>query len=347
MGNATTPVQHPNAPLTVEGRRRMVRCVTDRGWSGAATAERFQVDAKTVRGWRDRWLADGDDGLWDRSCRPRRSPNRTPRHLRRRVLDLCRKRRWGADHIAFEVGLAASTVQRILNAAGVGRLDRGDRASSRTPVRRYERERPGELIHVDIKKLAGIPDGGGWRTRGRGYVGEGSKNRMVGYRYIHTAIDDRTRIAYSEILTNEQAVTAAGFWRRAVAWYQSIGIQPERVITDNGSCCRSWLWHRACADTGTMATKTRPYRPQTNGKVERFHRILLEEWAYIRPWHSETERSAAYGGFIHFYSHHRSHGALGWATPTSIIKDNLPEEHTWQSVLGSVDQTAGSEAHRR
>ena len=319
---------HPNSPLTVEGRRRMVACVIDRGWSVTVTAERFQVDAKTVRKWRDRWLCEGDDGLFDRSCRPHRSPNRTPRDVRRRVIGLRRTRRWGADHIAFEVGLAASTVQNILTRAGVGRLDRGDRATDRQPVRRYQRERPGELIHVDIKKLGGIPDGGGWRTRGRGYQGEGAKARMVGYRYLHTAIDDRTRIVYSEILDDEKAVTAAAFWRRAAQWFHDHGITPERVITDNGSCYRSGLWHRACTETATVVTKTRPYRPQTNGKVERFHRILLEEWAYIRPWDSETERTDAYAGFIHFYNHHRPHGALGWATPTSLIQDNLPEEHT-------------------
>jgi transposase InsO family protein len=305
----------------------MVGCVVDRGWTIEATATRFQIDAKTVRKWRDRFVTEGEQGLEDRSCRPHRSPNRTPYELRREVLRLRRKRRWGADHIAFELGLAASTVQGILNAAGVGRLDRGDRATNK-PIRRYQRDTPGELIHVDIKKLAGIPDGGGWRTRGRGYPGTGAKSRRVGYRYIHTAIDDRTRIAYSEILDNEQAVTAAGFWRRAAAWYTSIGITCERVITDNGSCYRSGLWHRACAATGTTVKKTRPYRPQTNGKVERFHRILLEEWAYIRPWISETQRTGAYTGFIHFYNHHRAHGALGWSTPTSILKDNLPEDHT-------------------
>ncbi len=329
MAHATSRRQHPNAPLTVEGRRRMVGCVVDRGWTIEATATRFQIDAKTVRKWRDRFVAEREQGLQDRSSRPRRSPNRTPKHLRVEVLRLRRKRRWGADHIAFEVGLAASTVQGILNAAGVGRLDRGDRATNTEPIRRYQRETPGELIHVDIKKLAGIPDGGGWRTRGRGYPSEKStKRRRAGYRYIHSAIDDRTRIAYSEILDDEQAVTAAGFWRRAAAWYMTIGIDPQRVITDNGSCYKSGLWYRACAETGTKVRKTRPYRPQTNGKVERFHRILLEEWAYIRPWTSETQRATAYDGFIHFYNHHRAHGALGWATPTSILKDNLPEEHS-------------------
>ncbi|MCZ7532588.1 MAG: IS481 family transposase [Acidimicrobiia bacterium] len=265
--NATTRRQHSNAPFTPEGRRRMVACVLDQGWTIVTTAERFQVDAKTVRKWRDRFLTEGVEGLEDRSSRPHRSPNRTSRRLRRRVIHLRQKRRWGADHIAHKVGLAASTVQSILNAAGVGRLDRGDRATRREPVRRYQRDTPGELIHVDIKKLGGIPDGGGWKTRGRGYSRDGVKSRQVGYRYIHTAIDDRTRIAYSEILDNEQAVTAAGFWRRAAAWYVSIGITPQRVITDNGSCYRSGLWHRACAQTGTTVKKTRPYRPQTNGKV--------------------------------------------------------------------------------
>jgi transposase InsO family protein len=307
----------------------MVDCVLERGWSITATAGRFQVNVTTVRKWRDRFLADGEAGLQDRSSRPHRSPNRTPRALRGRVIRLRKKRRWGADHIAFEVGLAASTVQLILNRAGLGRLDRGDRATDTPPPRRYQRERPGELIHVDIKKLAGIPDGGGWRSRGRGYQGEKStRSRYAGYRYIHTAIDDRTRIAYSEILNDEKAATAAGFWTRAAHWYQSIGITPQRVLTDNGGCYRSGLWHRACNATGTVVKKTRPRRPQTNGKVERFHRILLEEWAYIRPWTSENQRHDAYHGFIHFYNHHRHHGSLNWATPISILKDNLPEDHT-------------------
>ena len=329
MGNGTSLRQHPNAPLTVEGRRRMVACVLDQGWSIEATADRFQVDAKTVRKWRDRYVADGDKGLADRSSRPRRSPNRTPRQLRRKVCRIRKRRRWGADHIGHEVGLAASTVQNILNQAGLGRLDRGDRATDTKPGRRYQRDVPGELIHVDIKKIAGIPHGGGWRIRGRGYHKEKStKRRRAGYRYIHTALDDRSRIAYSEILDDEQGVTAAEFWQRAAAWFLAIGITPQRVITDNGGCYQSKLWHTACKKTGTTVKKTRPYRPQTNGKVERFHRILLEEWAYIRPWRSETQRADAYVGFIHFYNHHRSHGSLKWATPTSIIRDNLPEEHS-------------------
>jgi transposase InsO family protein len=305
----------------------MVACVLEDGWTIEATAERFQVDAKTVRKWRDRFVAEGDVGLFDRSSRPHRSPNRTRRSLRRRVLHLRRKRRWGADHIAHELGLSSSTVGAILRAEGCGRLDRGDRATDRPKARRYQRERPGELIHVDVKKLAGIPTGGGWRAHGRGtHAGRG--HRQAGYRYLHSALDDRSRIVYSEILDDEQGPTAAAFWRRAAAWFAQLGIACERVITDNGACYRSRDWHTACAATNTTVKKTRPYRPQTNGKVERYHRILLEEWAYIRAWRSETQRAAAYTRFVHFYNHHRSHGALGWATPTSIVRDNLPAEHT-------------------
>jgi transposase InsO family protein len=306
----------------------MVECVLEDGWTIEATAERFQVDAKTVRKWRDRYRAEGLAGLFDRSSRPHRSPNRTRPSVERHVLRLRHKHRWGADHIAFEVGIAASTVQRILNTQGCGRLDRGDRATDRTPAQRYQRERPGELIHVDVKKLSAIPAGGGWRVRGKGYDGHFLRNRGHGYRYLHSAIDDRTRVVYSEILNDEQAATAAAFWHRAAAWFAARGITCERVLTDNGACYRSGLWHRACAATGTTVKKTRARRPQTNGKIERYHRILLEEWAYIRPWTSEAQRTRAYEHFTHFYNHHRSHGALGWATPTSILKDNLPAEHS-------------------
>ena len=319
--------QHPNASLTPRGRRKMVACVLEQGWSVEATADRFQIDAKTVRKWCARFVEEGVPGLEDRSSRPHRSPNRAPRSKRRECIRLRKKRRWGADHIAFEVGLAASTVQNILNREGLGRLDSGDRAT-KEPVVRYQRDRPGELVHVDIKKIAGIPDGGGWRTHGRGFAGQFRRESKPGYRYIHSAVDDRTRIVYSEILDDEQAGTAVAFWHRAVNWFAIIGVRIERVLTDNGSCYRSRKWINYNLLAGIKVKKTRPRRPQTNGKVERFHRILLEEWAYIRPWNSETERHHGYTGFIHFYNHHRSHGALGWATPTSTLKDNLPAEHT-------------------
>lgn len=327
MSDART--QHPNAMLTPAGRLRMVRCVLEDDWTIEATAERFQLDAKTVRKWRDRFVAEGRPGLEDRSSRPRSCPWRTKEHKRAQVLELQARHRWGAAHIAHETGLAPSTVQSILTAAGVGRLDHGDRASA--PPIRYERERPGELVHVDVKKLAVIRDGGGWRAWGRGaHNGVGARSGM-GYRYLHSAIDDRTRFVYSEILGDERGVTAAGFWVRASDFFASMGFGVERVITDNGACYRSEVWRDACASTGTTMKKTRPFHPQTNGKIERFHRILLEEWAYIRPWRSEPERAAAYVGFCHFYNHHRSHGSLGWATPSEVLArftgDNLPCMH--------------------
>jgi len=321
--------QHPNAVLTPVGRR-MVACVLDRGWTIEATAERFQIDAKTVRKWRDRFVVDGEAGLLDRSSRPRCSPNQTSSRCRRRVVALRRHRRWGADRIGFEVGIAASTVQSILRGAGLGRLDRGDRAtSSKVAPKRYQRERPGELVHVDVKKIAAIPPGGGWRMHG---MANRPRRVFAGYRYIHTAIDDRSRLAYSEVLHDEQGTTAAGFLTRAVLWFTQHGVIIEAVLTDNGACYRSRAWAAACQPAGIAHKRTRPYRPQTNGKVERFHRTLLEEWAYIRDWTSEPDRTTGYHQFIHFYNQHRPHGALGWQTPlatlTQCLGDNLPTEHT-------------------
>lgn len=327
---AHSRAQHPNAALTPVARRKMVGLVVEDGWPVVAVAERFQVDPKTVRKWRDRFMAEGSVGLLDRSSRPRTSPGRAPAAKRAEVLELRRCRRWGADRIAHRVGLAASTVQSILRSEGLGRLDRGDRACSE-PVVRYVRDRPGELVHVDVKKIAAIPPGGGWRSRGRGYSGENARGRKAGYRFIHTAVDDRTRLAYSEVLDDEQGATAAGFWTRASGWYAQLGITCERVLTDNGACYLSTAWKQACATTRTSIKKTRPRRPQTNGKVERFHRILLEEWAYICPWASEHQRHSAYSGFIHFYNHHRPHGALDWHTPITtlnqLLQDDVPAEH--------------------
>jgi transposase InsO family protein len=246
------------------------------------------------------------------------------------VVELRRRHRWGADHIGHEIGLAASTVQSVLRAEGLGRLDRGDRANSEPP-RRYQHDHPGQLVHVDVKKIAAIPAGGGWRIHGRGNDAHGGHSN-VGYRYIHTALDDRTRLAYSEILDNEQGVTAAGFWERAHSWFAAHHVTIERALTDNGPCYQSRAWRDALDATSVTHKRTRPYRPQTNGKVERFHRILLEEWAYVRDWHTDTQRQHAYDGFMHFYNHHRSHGSLGWASPidtlTTYSRDNLPAEHS-------------------
>jgi transposase InsO family protein len=321
-----TRSQHPNAVLTPAGRRKMVDCVLNRKWTIEATAERFQVDAKTVRKWRDRYLAEGDAGLRDRSCRPHRSPNRTPDKQRARVVRIRKQRRWGAEHIAAELGMASSTVQAILRSEGLGRLDRGDRATAAEPIKRYERERPGELVHVDVKKISAIPKGGGWRMHG--YAAR--PRRHGGWRYIHTVIDDCTRIAYSEICDDETAQTAIGVLRRAASWFADLGIVIERVITDNGTCYKK-QWDAACAELGITPKRTRPFRPQTNGKVERFHRILLEEWAYIRDWTSDRARETGYHRFMHFYNHHRSHGALEWQSPMATLNrlagDNVPGLH--------------------
>ena len=324
MSNAKP--QHPNAALTPRQRRKMVLLVIDDGWTIEATAERFQIDAKTVTKWRDRYRAEGEEGLFDRSSRPNTSPNATPPECRRRIIELRKQRRWGAAHIGQKSAGPAPTVQTILISEGLRRLDSGDRATAE-PIRRYQRDHPGELVHVDVKKLAGIPEGGGWRIHGRGRAPT-AKRASTGYRFLHTALDDRTRIIYSEIHSNEQAITAVGFWNRANEFFNQLGITVERVITDNGSCYRSKLWRTTLEDLGTTPKFTRPYRPQTNGKVERYHRILLEEWAYIRDWHTDRERSDHYEHFVHFYNHHRAHGALGWSTPISTLKDNVSGHHT-------------------
>ena len=319
--------QHQNAVLTPVGRRRMVAGVLDRGWTIEMAAQRFQVDAKTVRKWRDRFVAEGVAGLLDRSSRPKHSPSRTGIAKRREVLRLRREHRWGAAHIAFETDLAASTVQSILRAAGVGRLDHGDRATAK-PMR-YEHDRPGELVHIDVKKIGAIPPGGGWRMHG---MAKRKRRTAAGYRYIHTAVDDRTRLAYSEICNDERGATAAEFLERAVLWFKLRGVTIERVLTDNGACYRSRAWAATCATHSVRHSRTRPFRPQTNGKVERFHRILLEEWAYVRDWTSETDRVAGYAHFMHFYNRHRSHGSLRWRSPMDTLAlcagDNVPVTHT-------------------
>lgn len=316
-------LQHPNARLTPRGRAEMVELMVVHGWSAAAAAERFNVSVKTARKYRGRFLTEGRVGLEDRSSRPRSSPNATPGPKRAEVIELRRRRRRGAGWIGAEVGLAASTVQKILNRENLGRLDVGDRASG--GPRRYVRDNPGDLVHVDVKKLAAIPPGGGWRARGRADAGP---RRRVGYVYIHSALDDNSRLVYSEIHRDEKGTTAAAFWRRARAWYAERGVIVQRVLTDNGGCYRSKDWAKAIKATRCRHKRTRPYRPQTNGKIERYHRTLLQEWAYIRPWTSETQRRRAYQGFLHYYNHHRTHSALRWNTPASTIGNNLCGTHT-------------------
>ncbi len=312
---------HANAPLTERGRLRLARCVVDDRWPLRRAAERFQVSPTTAKRWADRYRTDGVAGMNDRSSRPHHSPTRTPRPVERRVLRLRASKRLGPVRIGWRLDLPASTCHAILRRAGVARLVHLDRATAQ-PIRRYEHPRPGDLIHVDIKKLGNIPDGGGWRTQGRH---QGKLNRTatpghtigtngaagLGYAYLHTAIDDHSRLAYTEILPDETKNTAAAFWRRAHTWFTSHGITITRVLSDNGSCYKSRLWTDTCTELGVTVKKTRPYRPQTNGKVERFHRTLTDEWAYAKPYTSENARRKALPAWLHTYNHHRHHTALG------------------------------------
>lgn len=205
--------------------------------------------------------------------------------------------------------MAASTVYRVLRRRGLHRLAWMDRPSGRV-IRRYEHAQPGELVHMDIKKLGRIPDGGGWRIHGRGNVPE----RRVGYAYIHSVVDDHSRPTYSEVLGDERGETATAFWERAVAWFDAHGVSIAAVLTDNGAAYRSRLFAQTCADRGIRHRRTRPYTPRTNGKVERFNRTLLDEWAYVRAYDSEAARTAALDRWLHRYNHHRCHAALGRLT---------------------------------
>lgn len=314
---------HGNAPLTELGRLRLARCVVDEDWPLARAAERFQVAVGTAQRWAQRYRAEGEAGMVDRSSRPRVSPRQTPTRTERRIIKVRVLRRWGPARIAGFLGLVASTVHRVLTRYGLARLSHLDRATGRV-IRRYERSRPGELVHVDIKKLGNIPDGGGHRVHGRA-AGSANSARSapiannstsprakLGYGYLHNAVDDHSRLAYSKILPDERKHTAAAFWARACAWFASYGIPAiERVLTDNGSCYRSHAWREAVDATGTRHLRTRAYRPQTNGKVERFNRTELDEWAYAAEYTSETDRRTTLPDFLHWYNHHRHHTSIG------------------------------------
>jgi transposase InsO family protein len=322
--------------LTERGRLRLARCVVDDGWPLRRAADRFQVSVGTAKRWADRYRTDGPTGMTDRSSRPHRSPNRTPRPVERRVLHLRKAKRLGPVGIGWRLGLPASTCHAILRRAGVVRLTHLDRGTAE-PIRRYEHPHPGDLIHVDVKKLGNIPDGGGWRTQGRA---QGKLNRTatpghgtdkyggarLGYAFLHTALDDHSRLAYTEILADETKESATAFWRRAHAWFTSRGITITRVLSDNGSCYKSRLWTDTCTQLRVAVKKTRPYRPQTNGKVERFHRTLADEWAYARPYTSENAKRKALPAWLHTYNHHRHHTALG-GPPASRVP-NLSGQNT-------------------
>ncbi|WP_405479616.1 IS481 family transposase [Streptomyces anulatus] len=312
-------MSHRNARLTVHGRRILVDRVLG-GRPVAHVAAEMGISRPTAHKWIRRWRAEGDTGLADRSSRLHRTPHRTPRAVEARVCDLRRTRKLGPARIGPVLGLPASTVHRILTRHRLNRLSWIDRPTG-TLIRRYERDRPGELIHIDVKKLGRIPDGGGHRTLGR-QAGRATRSNM-GFDYIHSAVDDHSRLAYSEIHTDEKAATCAGFLTRAAAFFHRQGIpRIERVLTDNAWAYRKGLaWKNALADLGATGKLTRPYRPQTNDKVERFNRTLLDEWAYIRPYTSNTERAEALADFLHTYNHHRCHTALDGHPPITRVNN--------------------------
>jgi transposase InsO family protein len=332
-GDLEALVTHANAPLTPTGRLRLARCVVEDGWPLRRAAERFQVSVTTTARWAGRYRDHGEAGMTDHSSRPATSPNRTPTRTERRIIKVRVLRRWGPARIAYLLGLNPSTVHRVLTRYRLARLQHLDRATGRV-VRRYEHDAPGDLVHVDIKKLGNIPDGGGHKIHGRAVGGRNSaahrdpaRPRTVGgranlgYSYLHNAVDDHSRLAYTEILPDETKETAAAFWVRARQFFTDCGVTVLRVLTDNGSCYRSGLWRDTLRDAQIVHKRTRPYRPQTNGKVERFNRTLLDEWAYAQPYRSETERREALPGWLHTYNHHRGHTALAGKPPASRVPD--------------------------
>ncbi|WP_406110941.1 IS481 family transposase [Streptomyces sp. NBC_01003] len=318
-------MSHRNARLTLHGRRILV----DRVCAGrpiAHVAKEMGISRPTAYKWVRRWRAEGEAGLYDRSSRPYATPLRTPPAREEEVCELRRSRKLGPARIGPILGMPASTVHRVLVRHGLNRLAFMDRPTGQV-IRRYERDQPGDLVHVDVKKLGRIPDGGGHRVLGR-QAGRTTRKSM-GFDYVHSAVDDHTRLAYSEIHADEKAATCADFLRRAAAFFTTLGItRIERVLTDNAwSYRKSFAWRQALAELGATGKLTRPYRPQTNGKVERFNRTLLDEWAYLRPYTSNSERSAALTDFLHTYNHHRCHTALAGKPPISRA-NNAPGQYS-------------------
>jgi transposase InsO family protein len=311
---------HGNAALSWQGRRRLVRWVVVEGWTLAAAAAAAGVSVRCARKWVGRYRLEGELGLFDRSSAPRRVWNRTPAERVEAVKSL-RRLRFTAAEIAETLGMALSTVSGILTRAGQGRLGR----LGQEPPIRYERSRCGEVVHVDVKKLGRIEGGAGKRVRGgtrshynRTFTDKAGKRRhSVGYEYVHIAVDDHSRLAYAEVLADEKASTAVAFLRRAVAFYRRHGIEVERVLTDNGAAYIAITHALACRQLRIKHLRTRPYRPQTNGKAERFIRTLLNGWAYGAIYRSSTERTAALDGWLWHYNHRRRHSALGHQPPIS------------------------------
>jgi transposase InsO family protein len=307
---------HKNAPLTPKGREAMVGSVSEGGLTKAAAALQFNVTAKTVAKWVKRFREEGVDGLRDRSSRPHSSPGQTPPATCATVETLRRQRHTGKQ-IAAELGISPATVSRILRRLGLNRMRDLEPAD---PVRRYERDHPGELIHIDIKKL-GKFNRIGHRVTGdrRGQSNLRSRGQGPGWEYVHVCIDDASRIAFSQVMKNEKRGCAIAFLKAAVAYYASLGVTVERVMTDNGSCYKSFAFRKACKRLGLRHIRTKPYTPKTNGKAERFIQTSLREWAYAQAYNTSKERAAELPRWLHRYNWHRPHGGIKSQTPISRL----------------------------
>ncbi|MGO9499656.1 MAG: IS481 family transposase [Solirubrobacteraceae bacterium] len=314
---------HGNAELSLNKRRRLAIRVEEGGWTLRRAAEAAEVSVRTARKWVRRYRTEGELGLLDRSSRPKRSPNATPEQRVALIALLRRSTRMTGAEIAETLQMPITTVQGILTRIGLGKLSRLDQEQAV----RYERSRPGELVHVDVKKLGRIERGAGHRVTGRKHYnprrgGRGAERRTVGWEFCHVAIDDFSRLAYVEVLGDEKTATAVAFLRRALRFYAEHGVTVERVLTDNGGAYISIAHAIACRALGIRHLRTRPRRPQTNGKAERFIRTLLGGWAYGRIYGSSHERTAALAAWLDFYNHRRPHGALGRHPPISRIGGN-------------------------
>jgi transposase InsO family protein len=315
---------HKNARLTPHSRAELVRRVVDEGHTPKAVATAFGVCVKTVRKWVGRHGAEGAGGLSDRSSRPHRLHRPTPQAVVEQVEQL-RRQRYTGKQIAAELRISPATVSRVLKRLGLNRLSALEPAQ---PVRRYEREHPGELIHIDIKKL------GKFNQIGHRITGDRrgqSNGRGVGWEYVHVCIDDASRIAYAEIRKDERKGSAVAFLKAAVAYYAKLGVSIQRVMTDNGSCYRSRSFARACKRLGLKHIRTKPYTPKTNGKAERFIQSALREWAYAKAYERSDQRGADLPIWLHRYNWHRPHGSIGAKPPISrlgLTWDNLLRLHS-------------------
>jgi len=307
-------VSHGKAKLTPAGRLLLVERIEQDGWPAAHAAAMAGVSRATAYKWLARWRAEGLAGLRDRSSRPHVMPTRTASEVEAQVCELRRSWRRGPHLLAGRLGMAPSTVHAVLVRHGLSRLNRLDRVTG--DIIRYEREHPGELIHVDVKKLGRIPDGGGWRVHGRGNVPDRGR---IGYDFLHVAIDDHTRIAFVQIRPDEKGASCAEFLTDALEFYDQLGITVERVMTDNAkNYTLSTAFQTALGDRAHK--RTRPRRPQTNGKVERFNRTLTHEWAYARVFTSNNERANTLDDWVHDYNWNRPHSGIGNHPPISRLQ---------------------------